>query len=382
MLACYHWKGRDNIKGSYVTGKQCDLPPFCDFFAGSGLVTEGLKTFFDPVWANDICEKKTAVYCANHAERTFNLGPIEHVRGQDLPEACLSWGSFPCQDLSLAGNMKGISSERSGLVWQWLRVMDEMNHRPPIAVAENVVGLVSLDEGIHYRTLHNALTDRGYKVGAVILDASKWVPQSRKRVFVIAVERSLPTSELESSQPAWCHPAPLIRASGNLSHWVWWHIPEPPARRLTLEDVIDYDLPCDDEPKRNRLLALIPPSHRDKLDKARKGGYTAFPGYKRIRHGQQVLELRFDGLAGCLRTPEGGSSRQFVVLAENGSLKTRLLSIKEAAALMGVRKSYNIPGSYNDGYRAMGDAVAVPVTRYLARHLLAPLAALAGGMSS
>jgi DNA (cytosine-5)-methyltransferase 1 len=107
------------------------------------------------------------------------------------------------------------------------------------------------------------------------------------------------------------------------------------------------------------------------------GGMKVFPGYKRIRNGRQVLELRFDDLAGCLRTPEGGSSRQFLVLCHDGKLQTRLLSVKEAAALMGVRKSYKIPGSYNEGYKAMGDAVAVPPVRHLGRHLLVKLAMLA-----
>jgi DNA (cytosine-5)-methyltransferase 1 len=98
-----------------------------------------------------------------------------------------------------------------------------------------------------------------------------------------------------------------------------------------------------------------------------------FPGYKRTRNGHQVLELRFDNIAGCLRTPGGGSSRQLLVIYSDGLFKTRLLTVREAARLMGVRESYRIEGSYNDGYKAMGDAVAVPVVRYLARHLLAPL---------
>lgn len=112
------------------------------------------------------------------------------------------------------------------------------------------------------------------------------------------------------------------------------------------------------------------------MTNAARSGRAVFPGYKRIRNGKQVLELRFDGIAGCLRTPEGGSSRQFLVIKENGSFKTRLLTIKEAAALMGAPKNYKLPGTYNDGYKAMGDAVAVPVSRYLAKNLLAPLVEL------
>jgi DNA (cytosine-5)-methyltransferase 1 len=352
-------------------------PTFLDFFAGSGLVTEALKSYFTPVWANDICEKKASVYCANHSKRVFRLAPIEEVTGHDVPPAILSWASFPCQDLSLAGNIEGIKSSRSGLVWQWLRVMDEMPGRPPLAVAENVAGLVSAAKGEHYRQLHMALIERGYKVGAVLIDAAHWVPQSRKRVFVIAVDRSLATSDLEENGPGWCHPPAVRRVADTLKDWVWWRLPEPPPRKIKLEDIIDFDAPCDDDEKTKRLLNLIPPKHRERLQTAMASGMKVFPGYKRIRNGRQVLELRFDGLAGCLRTPEGGSSRQFLVLCLNGKVQTRLLSVKEAAALMGVRKSYKIPGSYNDGYKAMGDAVAVPPVRYLARHLLVKLAVLA-----
>jgi len=353
------------------------LKPTClDFFAGSGLVAEGLKGFFQTIWANDICEKKAKVFCANHDKEIFHLGSIEQVRGDDLPTAILSWGSFPCQDISLAGNIGGIFSSRSGLVWQWLRVMDELSRKPPLAVAENVIGLVSAAKGEHYRKLHDALVERGYKVGAVVLDASQWVPQSRKRVFVIAVDNEIPTEPFETDHPIWCHPASIIRVAGGLENWVWWNLPKPKARQTRLDDLIDFNATCDEPEKQERLLSLVPENHREKMTLTENSPKSVFPGYKRMRHGRQVLELRFDGVAGCLRTPQGGSSRQFLVIKENDSVKTRLLTVMEAAALMGAHKTYKIPGTYNDGYRAMGDAVAVPVSRYLAETLLSPLAKL------
>ena len=348
--------------------------PFLDFFAGSGLVSEGLKAYFTPVWANDISEKKAAVFTANHPKGIFKLGPIEDVKGSELPPAFLSWGSFPCQDLSLAGNMGGLSKKRSGLVWEWFRVMDEMTIKPSIVVAENVVGLISMSNGVHYRQLHEAFIERGYKVGAVIIDASYWVPQSRKRVFVIAVNKNMDTSEFESIHPIWCHPVSLQNAAKSLSKWIWWRIPQPSSRSINLEDIVDLDASTYDDRRNTQILNLIPERHREKIEIAYRKGHSIFPGYKRIRNGRQVLELRFDSTAGCLRTPQGGSSRQFLVIRQNGSWKTRLITVREAARLMGVRDSYKIPGSYNDGYLAMGDAVAVPVTRYIARYLLSPLA--------
>ncbi len=254
--------------------------------------------------------------------------------------------------------------------------MDELPNRPSLAVAENVVGLVSAAKGEHYRRLHNVLIDRGYKVGAVMIDASHWVPQSRKRVFVIAVNTKTPTEQFEADQPGWCHPTAVIRAAEGLNGWVWWNLPKPPARKITLDQLIDFSAPCDEAEKRERLLAIVSDKHRERIVAASEDSRAVFPGYKRIRHGQQVLELRFDGVAGCLRTPEGGSSRQFLVIKDNGLFRTRLLTVRETAALMGAPKNYKLPGAYNDGYKAMGDAVAVPVSRYLAEKLLSPLVEL------
>jgi DNA (cytosine-5)-methyltransferase 1 len=122
-----------------------------DFFAGSGLVRLGLEPEFQTIWANDICAKKRAVYIANNPPEEFHLGSIQDVQGADLPAADLAWASFPCQDLSLAGDLSGIKiGTRSGLFREWTRViqeLDECQKRPPILVAENVVGFVMADGG-------------------------------------------------------------------------------------------------------------------------------------------------------------------------------------------------------------------------------------------
>ena len=349
-------------------------PGFLDFFAGSGLVTEALKPSFEAVWANDICERKGVVYRANHSPKVFHSTPIEEVKGWEVPNATLSWASFPCQDLSLAGNMDGIKSARSGLVWQWLRVMDEMGERPPIVVAENVVGLVSASGGAHYRSLHGALSKRGYRCGAVILDAALWAPQSRPRVFVVGVSSVVNAEGFEDKNPGWAQPASIQKAVHGLRNKVWWRIPEPKSERPSLEELIDFTAPLDPPHVAQRNIGLIPKRHMEKLEIAISEGRRAFPGYRRTRDGKQTLELRFDGVAGCLRTPEGGSSRQLLVIHGENGLGTRLLTMREAAALMGAGPDYKIPGSYNSGYKAMGDAVAVPAARHLAESLLAPLA--------
>jgi DNA (cytosine-5)-methyltransferase 1 len=347
---------------------------FADFFAGSGLVSLGVRHAMTTVWANDICPRKASVYRANHGAEHFRLGSIAEVRGVDLPAVEVVWASFPCQDLSLAGRIGGIGASRSGLFWEWLRVLDEMPERPRVLAIENVVGLVSASGGREYRQLHDALVSRGYRVGPMLLDAKSWLPQSRPRIFVVAVDRAIETTALEDHGANWLHPDAVQKAVRGLEDVVYWSLPRPPQNKVRLSDLIEWDAEVFDVPRRDALLDLLSPAHAAALEKLPLASRAVFPGYRRTRNGRQVLELRFDDLAGCLRTAEGGSSRQFVLLWLDGALQARLLTKREIGALMGAPPDYWMPESYNEAYNAMGDAVAVPVVQFLTDHLLLPLA--------
>jgi DNA (cytosine-5)-methyltransferase 1 len=359
-----------------------------DFFAGSGLVRLGLEPEFETLWANDNCAKKQAVYIANNPAEEFHLGRIQDVKGANLPAADLAWASFPCQDLSLAGDLSGMKiGTRSGLFWEWTRVIKELTEsgkQPPILVAENVVGFVVADQGKHFKQAHQALRNLGYRVGAVVMDAQDFLPQSRPRAFVIAVSEDIPLAGLCETVPSEpFHRTGLVRTSVmvNDPEWVWWSLPIPSGKTSSFVDLCERDAPCDPASTTREICAMLSPLQRRKLQfVVRIGGFYAGTAYKRTRpdaEGKTVqrLEIRFDGVAGCLRTPNGGSSRQTVILVNDGEVRSRLMTVRECARLMGAPDTYRLPGSYNDGYRAMGDAVAVPVTRWLTRHLLTPLAA-------
>jgi DNA (cytosine-5)-methyltransferase 1 len=363
------------------------MPTALEFFAGSGLVGYGLAPEFVSLWANDNCAKKRVVYEANHPNVSFQPDGIEHVHGRDLPAADLAWASFPCQDLSLAGNLSGIDrGTRSGLFWEWMRVLTELDeHRklPPVIVAENVVGFVVADQGSHFRVAFGALRELGYRVGAVIIDAKAFVPQSRPRAFLIAVSEEIPIDGLSQAFPSLpFHPESLVRTAAGVieSGWVWWSLPIPHGEVPHFADICERDAPCDHPSKTKQLCTMLSPVNQKKLDAAKRARvFLAGTGYRRTRPDErgtsiQRLEIRFDGIAGCLRTPNGGSSRQTVLLVDDGLVRSRLMTVRECARLMGAPDTYSVPGSYNDAYRAMGDAVAVPVTRWLTRHLLEPLA--------
>jgi DNA (cytosine-5)-methyltransferase 1 len=359
-----------------------------EFFAGSGLVGLGLAPEFETVWANDNCAKKREVYEANHPRRAFYLEDIQRVEGRYLPTADLAWASFPCQDLSLAGNLNGINSgTRSGLFWEWVRVLKEMadhGNRPSILVAENVVGFVVAEQGRHFRVAYEALRDLGYRMGTVVIDAKSFVPQSRPRAFIIAIREEIPLDGLSQHSPSEpFHSKGLVKVSLTVNDpaWIWWSLPAPVGPRPDFAELCERNAPCDPPSRTKELCAMLSLVNRKKLDTAKRAG-TFFAGtaYRRTRPDEngrrtQRLEIRLDGVAGCLRTPNGGSSRQTVILVDKGSARSRLMTVRECARLMGAPESYRIPGTYNDGYRAMGDAVVVPVTRFLTQKLLLELAA-------
>jgi DNA (cytosine-5)-methyltransferase 1 len=166
--------------------------------------------------------------------------------------------------------------------------------------------------------------------------------------------------------------------------WVSWR-GEPPAQRNTdLASILDPDAACEwQSPARTQaLLDLMAPLHRARIEAAQaSGGRTVGGLFRRMRveNGVRVqrAEARFDGLAGCLRTPRGGSSRQTLVVVDSGVVRTRLINPREAARLMGLPETYRLPKAATSALHVAGDGVAVPAVRWLAATILEPL--LAGG---
>ncbi|MHB9031073.1 MAG: DNA cytosine methyltransferase, partial [Candidatus Latescibacterota bacterium] len=199
---------------------------------------------------------------------------------------------------------------------------------------------------------------------------------------IVAVKEAVSVRGLTCRGPlSKYHTQSVVRAfqATRDTEWIWWFLPPLPNHGVSFTDICESDAPVDSLEKTNTLLDMLSEKNINKLNAAKeKGVFIAGTGYKRIRkeaNGEKIqrLEIRFDGISGCLRTPRGGSSRQVVVIVDGGEVKTRLLTIREAARLMGVRDTFKIPGTYNEAYRALGDAVAVPVTSFLANHLLVPL---------
>lgn len=104
--------------------------------------------------------------------------------GQGAPAVDLLAGGFPCQDLSVAGRRAGLAGDRSGLFFEFARITDEL--RPRWLLIENVVGLLSSQEGEDFKVVLRTLADLGYGLCWRVLDARFFgVPQRRRRVFIV-----------------------------------------------------------------------------------------------------------------------------------------------------------------------------------------------------
>jgi DNA (cytosine-5)-methyltransferase 1 len=297
----------------------------------------------------------------------------------------LAWASFQYQDLSLADDRAGLDAARSGSFcpfWKLMQTLRAAGRVPRMIVLENVTGLFTSHGGKDFDAISNAIEECGYRAGAVVIDASLFVAQSRERVFVVAMDADAYTRPLSS---------PTDRArSSNRRHW------PPPAsasaircggasqfrrsetRRLTTSSKMNRTACAGMTAQRASAARSNEPARQAKLEEAKAAGHkAAWTAFRRMRDiaSQRTsrTELRFDGIAGCLRVPTGGSSRQFVVVTENGEVRSRLLSPREAARLMGLPDEYKLPANVNEALGLVGDGVAVPAVRYLAENLLEPL---------
>ncbi|MDJ0447621.1 DNA cytosine methyltransferase [Methylocystis sp. JR02] len=393
-------------------------PSYYEFFAGGGMARAGLGAGWTCLFANDFDAKKAESYRRNWGGEELFVGDVAKVTTAQLPgRADLVWASFPCQDLSLAGAGAGLEGKRSGTFWSFWSLMKALRaegRAPATIVLENVCGALTSHGGKDFESICKALAGEGYRFGALVIDAALFLPQSRPRLFIVAVREDVAVSSAlaarhceeakptkQSSNPgaaldcfaslAMTGEPPfftrtLIAAFERLplalqAKWLWWRLPEPLTRNATLSQIVE-DAPPDvawrSEEETRRLIDMMSDANLAKVEEARRAGRRMVGTlYRRTRYEKGVkiqrAEARFDDLAGCLRTPAGGSSRQFVLVVEKGLVRSRLMSARETARLMGLPDDYVLPQKYNEAYHLTGDGVVAPVVRHIAAHLIEPL---------
>lgn len=371
------------------------MPTFFEFFAGGGMVRAALQGKWRCAFANDFDRKKAATYSANWGNdggAQIVCDDINNIGKDQLTHTPhLVWASFPCQDLSLAGGGAGLRGDRSGTFWPFWQRMEWLAERGPLPnfiVLENVCGTLTSHEGKDFEAIISAYRKLGMRVGALVIDAEKFVPQSRPRLFFVGVSSidNVPDGLIGQEPHDDWHPSPLKRAfmrlePENKAAWIWWNIPLPPKRKTVFADLIEsapVDVEWHSREETQKLLAMMAPAHKKKVAQAKRAARVMVGAiYKRTRRtadGEKVqrAEVRFDDVAGCLRTPAGGSSRQTILIVDGNDVRSRLISARETARLMGLPDSYELPPRYNEAYHLTGDGVVVQVVRHLSDAVILP----------
>jgi DNA (cytosine-5)-methyltransferase 1 len=349
-----------------------------EFFSGIGLARAGMaRAGIRTLWANDWDKTKCELYRNQWGADDLTCGDVFAIDPSSVPSADVAWASSPCTDLSLAGKREGLVSGReSSAFFGFIKVIEGMGDRRPKAlVLENVCGLASSHDGDDFRTVVCEFNRLGYSVDAFQIDARRWLPQSRERMFVVGLSNPEAGGTLNSSlrpdKLAWIH------ADDGLVT----HITDlPPVPDIRTEGFTElHEHLADDDPRwwdRNRQSAFeesLSDIQRSRFEALKNGNtMVARTAYRRTRNGRPVWEMRPDDIAGCLRTARGGSSKQAVVELGKGIARVRWMTGKEYAALQGVPDFDVAPISEPKVMYAFGDAVAVPVVSWLMRAAIIP----------
>jgi len=359
-----------------------------EYFAGIGLVRMGLQPCDWRVdFANDISEKKYEMYKTffPDADAHYRIGDIFDIDPTHLPPTTLATCSFPCVDLSLAGNMNGIvNGSHSSAFWGFINLLKAQGESaPPLLLVENVPGWLYSNQGKDFRITVQALNELGYACDVFILDALRFTAQSRLRVFLVGTKLpvNLTTAELILTRPKSLLSERLkksIIANKDL-RWFYNDLPKPPPVRSSgLSEIIECmgedDSRWWSDAEVARHLDMMKETHRGRVDELVNGSrfsYRTF--FRRIREGQQRAEVRNDDLSGCLRTAVGGSGKQFLIRAGQGTIRMRVMTPREYARLQGVPDRYPISANGVQALTGFGDAVCVPAISWIAQHALNPL---------
>jgi DNA (cytosine-5)-methyltransferase 1 len=353
---------------------------FGSLFSGIGGFDLGFeRAGMSAAWQCEI-DKQAQVVLRNH----FGVEVFNDVRtiGKDTGTVDLICGGFPCQDVSVAGKRAGLAGERSGLWFEFARIIDELE--PGWVVIENVPGLLSSNGGKDFAVIVQWLAKRGYGVAWRVLDAQYFgVPQRRRRVFVVASLGSGRAAEVLFEREGVPGDTPPSREAGEVV-------------ASTLRS--GAGAPKHDADFRGRLVSFGLNSRNNRYD-AESQTLVAFQQNSR----DEVRYIGGDGqIVGALAAEAGMKQQNYIAFSSKdigrdaGELPLTLRSMNHdkshangggqvaIASLAGVRRLtptecerlQGFPDGWTAGqadtarYRQLGNAVAVPVAEWIGKRIM------------
>ena len=203
-----------------------------DLFSGAGGFSLGLKQAgfsIKKTYFSEIDKHAIANYKQNFKDAEY-IGSVSNVRGGDLPKIDIITFGSPCQDFSLAGKRKGMDGDRSSLILEAIRLIQEC--RPRFFIWENVKGTFSSNSGEDFAAILQAFTNiGGYRLEWQLLNTKRFLPQNRERIYLVGYigekrgrkifpipENNRSIDELQKQQANTCTLTTRYGANGNGSY--------------------------------------------------------------------------------------------------------------------------------------------------------------------
>lgn len=348
-------------------------------FSGIG----GFDLGFERAGIETMLQVEQDKHCLAVLERHWpGVERLTDVRDVRRGDADLIYGGFPCQDVSVAGARAGLAGERSGLWFEFERIVREL--RPRWAVIENVPGLLSSNGGRDFAVILYGLGQLGYVVGWGVLDAQHFgVPQRRRRVFIVAGTRKRSIEQILSlCESCGGNPSPGGETRQDVASSIaasLGHHGRSSPRGDGSDNLIAGTLggPSSSGGYRSDLDtngAFVIQDVRGARDKKENGIGIAEGGPMYTLDGTSQHGVYVPEIVGALTNgaPGGGLNGQDVyfgrVLAP--PLGVRRLTPTECERLQGFPDGWTAGQSDTHRYRQLGNAVAVPVAEYIGRRLM------------
>jgi len=300
---------------------------FIDLFAGIGgmrmaLEDNGGRCVFSSEWDKDA----RITYEANFLDTPY--GDITKIYPEDIPDHDVLAAGFPCQPFSSIGQRAGFKHKTQGtLFYDVLRIINAK--RPTSILLENVKGLTTHDKGNTFRVIRECLIESGYDIFFKILDATDYgVPQKRERIYIVGFDK-----KKFKKRPDF-----------------YW--PRKVDEHVGIGKFIEKNI------SNHSISSHLQKSYIYKHDDGRP----------------QVVSKKSDFPVKTLVSTYHKIQRLTGTFVSDGPTGLRLLTANECKAIMGFPKSFKIPVSRTQMYRQLGNSVALPVVRAIAREILATIA--------
>lgn len=297
---------------------------FIDLFAGIGgtrlgFESAGGKCVFTSEW--DIHAQKT--YAANFGDAPD--GDVTKINTTDIPDFDVLLAGFPCQPFSSIGKRAGFMHKTQGtLFYDVARIIEAK--RPKAFLLENVQGLTTHDQGRTLSTILEVLSELDYDVQYKLINAADFgVPQMRKRVYIVGIDRRL--KGIDPSQFTFPEGDPDNHASVG-------DILESNAEGYTISEKL----------QKNYLYKLEDGRPKVVTKDSKGPAKTLVASYHKIQ--------RLTG-----------------TFVKDGPTGLRLYTENECKALMGFPKDFIVPVSRTQMYRQFGNSIVVPVVSAVAKQM-------------